>query len=41
VGFRAPETEFLANGKIPVAENAVAESSTEDPETGLGMTGMA
>lgn len=40
VGFRALEAEFLVNSKMPVVENTVAESSTEDPETGLGMTGM-
>lgn len=40
MGFRALEAEFLVNSKIPVVENTVAESSTEDPETGLGMTGM-
>lgn len=30
--------EFMVNGKIPVVENTAAESSAEDPETGLGMT---
>lgn len=31
--------EFMVNGKISIVENTAAESSAEDPETGLGMTG--
>lgn len=32
--------EFLANGEALVVENAAAESSAEDPETGLVTVGM-
>lgn len=40
VGFRALKMEFLVNGEPLVVENAAAESSAEDPETGLGTVGM-
>lgn len=40
VGFRALKMELLVNGEAPVVENAAAESSAEDPETGLGTVGM-
>lgn len=40
VGFRALKLGFLVNGEALVVENAAAESSAEDPETGLVSVGM-